>query len=58
MRVRLRDYVLVNLNGDLKLTKRLALFARIENLANEHYEDVFSFTNPGRAAYAGLRARF
>ncbi len=58
VRVRLRDYVLVNLNGDLNLSKRLALFARIENLANEHYEDVFSFTNPGRAAYAGLRARF
>lgn len=58
VRVRLRDYVLVNLNADLKLTKRFGLFARIENLANEHYEDVFSFTNPGRAAYAGLRARF
>ncbi len=58
VRVRLHDYVLVNLNGDLKLTKRFGLFARIENLANAHYEDVFSFTNPGRAAYAGLRARF
>lgn len=57
VRVRLGDYVLVNLNGDLALTKRLTLFARVENLGNKHYEDVFSFTNPGRAAYAGVRAR-
>jgi vitamin B12 transporter len=58
VRVPLRDYVLVNLSGDVAIASRLSLFARIENLANERYEDVFSFTNPGRAAYAGLRARF
>ena len=58
VRVRLRDYVLVDLDGDVALTKRLSLFARVENLADERYEDVFSFTNPGRAVYAGVRARF
>lgn len=56
--VRLHDYVLLNLNGDVKLTKHFALFGRIENLNNAHYEDVFSFTNPGRAVYGGVRARF
>lgn len=56
--VRLHDYVLLNLNGDVKLTKHFALFGRIENLNDAHYEDVFSFTNPGRAVYGGVRARF
>ena len=56
--VRLHDYVLLNLNGDVKLTKHFALFGRIENLNNAHYEDVFSFANPGRAVYGGVRARF
>ncbi len=57
VRVRLRDYMLLNLNGDLALNKRLSLFGRVENLADEHYEDVFSFTNSGRAGYVGLRVR-
>lgn len=56
--VRLHDYVLLNLNGDVKLTGHFALFGRIENVNNAHYEDVFSFTNPGRAVYGGVRARF
>lgn len=58
VRVRLADYLLVNLNGDFALTERIGLFARLENLLDQDYEDVFSFTNPGRAAYAGVRARF
>lgn len=58
VRVRLRDYALVNLAADLRLTGKLSLFARVENLLDQHYEDVFSFTNPGVLAYAGARARF
>lgn len=58
VRVRLDDFTLVNLNGEVALSPAVALFARVENLLDEAYEQVFSFTNPGRAAYAGLRARF
>ena len=58
VRVRLRDYLLLNLNAEAKITDVIGFFARVENIADERYEDVFSFTNPGRAAYAGLRARF
>lgn len=57
-RVKLDDYLLINVNADYALTDRLGLFARIENLANEEYEDVFSFATPGRSAFAGVRARF
>jgi len=57
-RVTLDDYTLVNLNSDLTISDRVSLFGRVENLFNADYEDVFSFANPGRTAYVGLRARF
>lgn len=58
VRVKLDDYLLINVNADYALTDRLGLFTRVENLANEEYEDVFSFATPGRSAFAGIRARF
>jgi vitamin B12 transporter len=58
VRVRLDDYLLLNLNGDFALTPRVSLFGRVENLLDADYEEVFSFVAAGRAAYAGLRARF
>ena len=56
--VSLQEYVLVNLNADYKLTDRFSVFGRVENLFDEHYEEVFSFATPGAAAYGGVRARF
>jgi vitamin B12 transporter len=56
-RVTLQDYLLVNLNGRVKLSERFELFGRVENLFDERYEDVFSFVNPGRSAIAGVRVR-
>ena len=58
VRVALNDYTLVNFAADWKLTGRLSLFGRVENLLSEDYEDVFSFATPGRAAYAGVKLRF
>ena len=56
--VAMKAYSLVNLAGALKLNGTLELYGRIENLANARYEEVYGFNTPGRAAYAGLRARF
>ncbi len=56
--VRLDDFVLINLAADYRLTSNLDLFARVENLGDEDYEEVFSFVSPGRSAYAGVRVRF
>lgn len=58
VRVSLDDYLLVNANAEYALGDRVALFGRIDNLLAEDYEDVFSFTNPGRAAFVGIKARF
>lgn len=56
--VSLQEYVLVNLNAEHALTDRIALFGRVENLTGEDFEEVFSFASAGRAAYAGVKARF
>ncbi|WP_250645325.1 TonB-dependent receptor domain-containing protein [Porphyrobacter sp. HT-58-2] len=58
VRVQLDDYTLVNLNARVKLTDQLNAFARVENLLDERYEQVFSFVSPGRSAVVGVEARF
>ena len=58
LRVSLQEYVLVNLNADYKVTDRISVFGRVENLFDEDYEEIFSFATPGRAAYGGVKARF
>lgn len=56
--ISLREYVLVNLNAEYKVTPAITLFGRVENLADEQYEEVFSYATPGRAGYGGVRVRF
>ncbi|WP_354322830.1 TonB-dependent receptor plug domain-containing protein [Porphyrobacter sp. MBR-155] len=56
--VRLDDYTLVNLNARVKLAEGISGFARVENLFDEDYEQVFSFVSPGRSAVVGVEARF
>jgi vitamin B12 transporter len=58
VRVSLQEYVLVNLNAAYKLTPRLSVFGRVENLFDERYEEVFSYVGQGRGAYAGVKAAF
>ena len=56
--VSLPEYVLVNLNAEYRLSDRLSVFGRIENLIGETYEEVFSFVGQPRAAYGGVRVSF
>lgn len=57
-RVDLREYTLVRLAGSFALTKSISLIARVENLLDQEYEEVFSYRPSGRAFYGGLRANF
>lgn len=57
-RVTLRDYTLVRLAGQYALTRSLSLTARVENLLDQDYEEVFSYRPSGRAYYAGIQASF
>ncbi len=56
--VELPSYTLVNLGADWKLTANTQLYARVENLLDETYEEVFTYRSPGIAAYAGARFTF
>jgi vitamin B12 transporter len=58
VRVNLDDYTLVNVNARLRLADGISAFARVDNLLNERYEQVFSFVSPGRSAVVGIEARF
>ena len=58
VRVTLDDYTLVNLNARVKLTEAISAFARVDNLLDQRYEQVFSFVSPGRSAVVGIEARF
>lgn len=56
--VAMKDYVLVNLGADYRVTDAISVFGRVENLLGVDYEEVFSIATPGRAAYGGVRLRF
>jgi vitamin B12 transporter len=57
-RVRLDAFTLVNLGASYDVTDNFQLFARVENLFDERYEEVFGYQAPGIAAYAGVKSRF
>ncbi|MBC8118707.1 MAG: TonB-dependent receptor, partial [Burkholderiaceae bacterium] len=57
-RVNLRDYTLVRLAGTYALTRNWSLFARVENLLDQDYEEVFSYKPSGRAFFGGVQAKF
>lgn len=40
------------------LSPRFELYARVENVTDEAYQEVFGYGTPGRSAYAGVRVRF
>jgi vitamin B12 transporter len=56
--VTLKAYTLVNLAAEYRLTDKVTLFGRVENLLDEDYEEVFSYATPGTGAYGGVRVRF
>lgn len=58
VRVTLDDYTLVNFNAEWRLTDKVSVFGRVENLFDEDYQEVFSFVSPGRGVFAGLKASF
>ena len=53
----LGSYTLVNLAASYRITDGVALHARLENALDETYEEVFSYSSPGIAGFAGVRVR-
>ncbi len=56
--VQLDDYTLVNVAASYHLYQQLELFARVENLLDEHYQEVYTYAAKGIAGYAGMRFSF
>ncbi len=54
-RVTLDGFVLVNLAASWAASEHLTVYARIDNLLDEQYEELFSFRSPGRTGYLGVR---
>jgi outer membrane receptor protein involved in Fe transport len=48
-------YAVWNAGGTWRASNRLAVFARVENLFDRHYEEVFGYPALGRGAIAGIR---
>lgn len=57
-RVNLDSYTTVNIGGSYKFTDKLEGYARIENLFDKKYQEVYGYNTPGRSAFAGLKASF
>lgn len=57
-RLTLDSYTLVNIAAEYTATKTLTIIARVENLFDEDYENVFGFASPGIGGYVGVQVRF
>ncbi|MDP6675325.1 MAG: TonB-dependent receptor [Gammaproteobacteria bacterium] len=55
--VTLDAYTLVNLTGSYAVTNKVTIFARVENLFNTTYENVYGFATPGVGGYFGARIK-
>lgn len=52
------SFVTANLNAAYALSDNVTLTARVENLADEHYQQVLGYGEPGRSGYVGIRLRY
>ena len=50
--------VTANLNAAWDLTSNVTLTARLENLADETYQQLLGYGEPGRSGYVGIRLRY
>ena len=53
--VRLEGYLLWNAAGQWQVSPGIELIGRIDNIADNDYQEIWGFGTPGRSAYVGLR---
>lgn len=54
----IEDYAFVNLAAEYEINSCFSVFARINNLGDEQYSEVFGFPALGRTAFGGFKVRF
>ncbi len=58
LRVDARDYTLMRLLADYAVNERLHVYGRIENLADQHYQEVLGYPALGRGFFGGAAVHF
>ena len=56
--VNLDSYYLASVAVSYRATEQVKVYARVENLLDQDYEDVYGYSTPGRGAYAGIGLSF
>ena len=56
--VNVPDYTVARFAADWKVTSWLQLFGRIENLTNQHYQEVLGYPALGRTFYGGMKLQW
>lgn len=52
------SYTVVNLAANYAVTDNVTVYARVDNVFDEEYEEVWSYATPGLSAYAGVKVSF
>ncbi|MET0274858.1 MAG: TonB-dependent receptor [Phenylobacterium sp.] len=52
-----KGFVTADIAGAYEVNDHVTITARIENLADEDYQETFGYGEPGRAAYIGIRLK-
>lgn len=56
--VKLKDYTVVNIGGSYAFNDHVEAFARVENLFDQKYEEVFGYNTQGATGFFGVRGKF
>ena len=54
----IEDWTRLDLTARYRISDRLELFARLENLLDEHYQQILGYGTPGRSGSVGMRLRY
>jgi len=53
-----KAYAIFRMAGSYDITKNFQVFARIENLFDKNYQEVYGYETLGRSFYAGIKGKF
>ncbi len=53
-----KAYTIFRMAGSYDITKNFQVFARIENLFDKNYQEVYGYETLGRSFYAGVKGKF
>jgi vitamin B12 transporter len=56
--VALDDYEVLDFSASFAVTEQFEVHGRVQNAADETYQEILGYSTAGRAAYAGVRMRF